>query len=176
MGVLKEYRCLAHGPFEGEEPVCPKAGCTTVERAFFTPVGIRSPRTSSLDQSLNRIAAEHGLTDMNNHGGTTAARVHPVLQGQARAQAEEYQSLLARRFGAKSFTQTNAGLGAWGSVAPGGVYRSGGEIVEAQRGQGAAASMAAIGAPPTNAVAEAREALVKPRVERIFSADDRKVA
>lgn len=89
MAIIKEFRCAGHGPFEAEEPICPQ-GCTArITRDFRTPVGIStSGRTRGIDKTLEGIAAQYGLSDMNNHGGTTAARI-PVPGGNKHAAAME---------------------------------------------------------------------------------------
>lgn len=174
MGVVKEWLCAGHGFFEADEPICPKAGCTTVERAFLTPAGYVGARTRSIDQSFQRIAKDYGLSDMNNRDGK-AARVVDVPQGEARAQQEQYGEMLKRRFGAKSLVQTKNGMGAWGGVGPGGVYRAGGGIVEGGRGPGAPAATAAIGAPRENVLSEVAPALTKPRVKVTRDPDNLRV-
>lgn len=64
MAVLKEFKCLMHGSFEGYEPVC-SHGCTTVVREFLTAPGYKSAKTKISDTALNRMAARYGLTDMS---------------------------------------------------------------------------------------------------------------
>lgn len=175
MGVLREFVCFGHGRFDSDEPVCPH-GCTVVERVFITAPGLTSNRTKSTDRLLEGIAKDYGLSDMNNHGGTTAARVKPVLQGEARRQQETYNEMLGRRFGVKSIVETDNGTGGWGAVGPGGIYRQGGEIVEKGRGPGAPATTHSLGAPDSNAVGEAREALTPKPVIKIRDPQNLKVA
>lgn len=67
--VKKEWRCLAHGPFDGLEGVCP-SGCTTVVREFRTAPGTRSPSTKKSDAALEHLAARYNLTDMTNKNGS----------------------------------------------------------------------------------------------------------
>lgn len=164
MGVMKEWICFGHGPFESEEAVCPK-GCTLVERAFRTPVGVVGERSRNIDNTLNMIAGSYGLSDMNNDGGRGAARVVSSATKRGMVDAEAYNGMLRKRFGAKSLVPTRDGVGAWGGVGPGGVYRAqGGGVVEEGRGPGAGASTAAIGAPSENRLAEIAPQLEKPRV------------
>ena len=100
MGIIKEFSCPGHGPFEAEEPVCPR-GCTAgVSRQFRTPTSISTGgRTRGIDQSLERIAKEFGLTDMNNHGGTTAARVQSPQARQIAAQQEAIRRRFPKNWG-----------------------------------------------------------------------------
>lgn len=70
MAVIKEYSCLAHGPFEAAEPICPH-GCTTaVKRQFFTAPGTRSAKTKASDVALERLARRFGLSDISNRKGS----------------------------------------------------------------------------------------------------------
>lgn len=174
MGVVREFRCFGHGFFESEEPVCPR-GCTTVERAFLTAPGHLSREARSIDRTFNTIAKDFGLSDMNNRDGK-GARVVRAAQGEARSQQKRFSEMLQKRFGAQSVVNTQHGMGGWGGVNKGGVYRAGGGIVEENRGPGAPAALAAIRAPATNAVEEVKEALVRPRVTVIRDPENLKVA
>ncbi len=72
MAVTKEFRCLAHGPFEGKEPMCPH-GCTTVVREFRTAPAGKSEKTKVSDRALDRLAERYRLTDMSNRNGSVGA-------------------------------------------------------------------------------------------------------
>lgn len=77
MAVTKEWRCLAHGEFDGAEGVCPR-GCTTVVREFRTAPAGRSAKTKTSDQALERLAKRFGLSDMTNKDGSVGgSRKHP---------------------------------------------------------------------------------------------------
>jgi hypothetical protein len=68
MAVLKEFKCLAHGFFDGWEPKCPH-GCTGDElimRVFLTPVGTQSDATRHNDSTLKSLAGEYGMTDIKS--------------------------------------------------------------------------------------------------------------
>lgn len=71
MAVVKEWRCLAHGPFDGAEGVCP-SGCTTVVREFRSAPGGRSDKTRATDAALQRLATRFGYTDISNRKGSVA--------------------------------------------------------------------------------------------------------
>ena len=66
---IKEYRCLAHGPFESRSkaPKCPH-GCTTVEWSPRTPpmVATRRGFTQQQDALQMAIAQRYGLTDLKS--------------------------------------------------------------------------------------------------------------
>lgn len=75
MKPVKEWKCEAHGYFESTRPECPY-GCTTVVRVHLTPPAIRtSGRTANIDNTLNRLAAHHGMTDISNRNGSVASSV-----------------------------------------------------------------------------------------------------
>jgi hypothetical protein len=117
MSIKKEWMCMAHGPFESAKPQCPK-GCTTVERRFFTPTSIKtSDRTKNIDRTLETLAKDFGLSNMNNQNGTSAAkRPNPTQVNQMEAMNEA----IKQRFG------VNMG-GGWG-----GMPEKGGAPVAAQ--------------------------------------------
>jgi len=69
MAVTREWKCLAHGPFEGPNGVCPH-GCTVVVREFRTAPGGKSEKTKISDRALDRLAARYKLTDMSNRNGS----------------------------------------------------------------------------------------------------------
>lgn len=77
--ILKEFRCAAHGDFEASHPICPHMGCESehVERVFLTPVGLRSDRTKATDSTLDGIARDYRLSDMNNRGGRAVLEGDP---------------------------------------------------------------------------------------------------
>jgi len=106
IGVIKEFRCRAHGDFEGTEPECPH-GCTgTVDRVFLTPAAFRSNRTTRIDQRVENLAKAHNLTDISNRGGRAAIREKPGAQ----RDRDEVAKMIRERYGDKP----------WGSIPKGG--------------------------------------------------------
>src|SRR6266850_1196813 len=77
MAVTKEYRCLAHGPFDAKEARCPH-GCGTVVREFRTAPGGRSSRTKAADGALEHLARRYGLSDMSNRSGSVGGSRRPA--------------------------------------------------------------------------------------------------
>lgn len=67
--IKREYRCFAHGFFEGTQPICPYGCDTAIERAFLTAPALSSPRTRNIDRTLAALAKDYGLTDMTNRRG-----------------------------------------------------------------------------------------------------------
>jgi hypothetical protein len=65
MGVLNDYKCPAHGYFEGKEPVCPH-GCTDVQVVFLQPVGVTSDRTKGSDKTLKQLALDFKMSDVKS--------------------------------------------------------------------------------------------------------------
>ena len=74
MAVLNDYNCLAHGHFESMTGHCPH-GCSRelVSIVHLKAPGLVSGRTKGIDKTLQGLAKDHGLSDMNNHNGTTGA-------------------------------------------------------------------------------------------------------
>jgi hypothetical protein len=71
MAVIKEFECMAHGYFEGTEPVCPE-GCSgeaMVRRVFLTAPSIQSTGYNNINDTFESLAEEHGLSNMSNRGG-----------------------------------------------------------------------------------------------------------
>ena len=58
MAVIKEWKCAAHGDFEGSHPICPELGCdsASVERAFRTPVSVSQGKYKRFDGGLRQTA------------------------------------------------------------------------------------------------------------------------
>lgn len=140
MAVLKEFKCFAHGFFEGFEARCPK-GCTTVQQVFLTPVGTRSDKTKSADANLRQIALDFGLSNMASARQGEAARIKTKQQ----RDAEALEVKLRHRFA---------------PMAKGGTFNA--ETKKSTGSGGALAAMAAQGATPTPQVLAAREAFVTP--------------
>lgn len=111
MAIIKEYRCLAHGPFDSADGVCP-SGCTTVVREFRTAPGGRSARTKGIDKTLEGMAARFGLTDMSNSGG---------------------ESVGANRVAARGM---NSMAPVWGNIPKGNVFEAGKGEVQVDGSQG----------------------------------------
>ena len=65
MSVLNDYKCPAHGYFEGREPVCPH-GCTDVQVVFLQPVGTVSNRTKGSDKTLKQLALDFNMSDIKS--------------------------------------------------------------------------------------------------------------
>jgi hypothetical protein len=65
MSVLNDYKCPAHGYFEGRKPVCPH-GCTDVQVVFLQPVGTVSNRTKGSDKTLKQLALDFNMSDIKS--------------------------------------------------------------------------------------------------------------
>ncbi len=70
MGVLKEFKCLAHGPFETRDSParCPH-GCKSIVRIFTQAPGFKSDTTKRRDNMTRWQANQMGVTDMSNAQG-----------------------------------------------------------------------------------------------------------
>ena len=71
MAIVKEWECAAHGGFDSGEPVCPYGcrGTGMVERAFRTPPSIQTAGYRSVNATIDSLAAEAGVTQINQRGG-----------------------------------------------------------------------------------------------------------
>lgn len=164
-GVIKEFLCFAHGPFEAREPVCP-SGCTLVEREFRTPVGLRTRASIGVDKTLDTIARDYKLSDINTRRDATVGRVTDAKTRKAMEQQVAMREHLTRKFSGSHLVDTQHGVGGWGGVPKQG---------------GVPAMMAASGAPTDNALESVKDALVKPKTIPIrdpqnLSVKDAKVA
>jgi len=67
MPILKEYRCLAHGPFEAFDAKCP-SGCGSglVKREIRTAPAHRRQNMKFIDRQMDLLAKDHGLTDLRS--------------------------------------------------------------------------------------------------------------
>lgn len=146
MAINKEWRCFGHGTFESdqEKPLCPFAGCDTVERVFLTPVGLGSARTKNIDNTFSSLAKTYGMTDIDNRGGRAAKRAPANHEQKQR----ELAKIIRERYG-----------NGWGEVPQGGTYNTQTKQVEGG-GAGAMGALARYGAAPANTVEQVREALV----------------
>ena len=74
MAVLNDYVCMAHGQFESRTGKCPHGcGAKMVHVVFNKAPAFHGGRTANIDRNLALLAKDHGLTDMNNHGGDSGA-------------------------------------------------------------------------------------------------------
>ena len=55
---MKDWKCAAHGSFEGTHPICPEMGCLSekVEREFRTPVSVSQGKYNRFDRGLRKTA------------------------------------------------------------------------------------------------------------------------
>ena len=93
-GVLNDYVCAGHGNFESRTGKCPH-GCSPklVEIRFNKAPGMVTARTRGIDNTLRGLAKDHGLTNMNNHNGTTGAFIPDPNMG--RAEQEMQRNIMA---------------------------------------------------------------------------------
>lgn len=106
MAVLHDWKCMAHGVFESTTGRCPHGcGKGMTEIIYLKPPGMVTGRTRGIDRTLQTLANDHGLTDMNNHGGETAAFIpDPSMAKQERVMQEK---LLAGQTFAGAIGQNN---------------------------------------------------------------------
>lgn len=142
MPTVKEWRCLAHGPFEGPIGECPYGCKGTVHREFRTPPAFRSERTGNIDSTLANLAARHGMSDISNRGGAAAKR----MSGAQEAQRKDLATMIHERYG-----------DGWGKIAKGGTMNVKTKEVTGG-GAGAPASLAQYGGHADNALDEVKPA------------------
>jgi hypothetical protein len=71
MAVVKEWQCMAHGYFDGTEPICPH-GCESdsmVRRVFLTAPTIQSQGYRNMNATFEHLARENGVSDLRQRGG-----------------------------------------------------------------------------------------------------------
>jgi len=63
--IVKEWRCLAHGPFENASGKC-KHGCSNrfVTQEFRTPISIRHGSTTVADGTARSLAESYNMSDI----------------------------------------------------------------------------------------------------------------
>jgi hypothetical protein len=84
MAIIKEWRCAAHGEFEGPEGICPR-GCPKrfVVQEIRTPPAYHDGRTANIDRTLDGLADSVGLTDLSNRNGS-------VMNSQRKSQGPDF--------------------------------------------------------------------------------------
>ena len=151
MAVLADYSCAAHGIFESMTGHCP-SGCSDsfVNKVFLQAPGLTSARTKNIDGTLRGLAADFGLTDLNNQNGTSA-----VIRPDPRKIAAR-DSLMGK---------LGETANSWGEMQPGGVFQVGkGAVpVDGRAGQGAISTLASVGARADNALEAVKPALMPPK-------------
>ena len=135
MAVLSDWSCAAHGVFESMTGRCPH-GCSNsfVNKVFLQAPGLKSARTTNIDKTLQNLAGDFGLTDLNNQGGTSA-----VVRPNSRAVAAREQ--LMGKLGDTSH--------AWGQIPTGSA--------------GVNQAIASQKLVPDNALSSIKPSLVQPR-------------
>jgi hypothetical protein len=71
---LFDYQCQAHGIIrDSYTGKCPH-GCDKafVQKVFLKAPGLKSDRTKNIDSTVRDLAADYGLTNLNNQNGTSA--------------------------------------------------------------------------------------------------------
>ena len=90
MAVYHDYNCIAHGLFESKTGLCPHGcGKAMSTKVYINPPAYHGGRTASIDRTLQGLAKDHGLSDMNNQNGTGAAFRHDPNMDRAAKQAQE---------------------------------------------------------------------------------------
>jgi hypothetical protein len=93
MAAINDYVCMAHGAFTNRTGICPHGCGRSMSHVVFNkPVGMVSGRTKGIDGTLATLAKDHGLSDMNNHNGTTGAFIPDP--GYTRAQREMQEAMM----------------------------------------------------------------------------------
>jgi hypothetical protein len=90
MAVVNDYKCLAHGLFESRSGKCPHGcGKAMVEIVFLKAPGMVTGRTHNIDRTLQGLADDHGLSDMNNQGGTSSVFRHDPKMDKQQSQMQQ---------------------------------------------------------------------------------------
>lgn len=66
MGVLKDFKCLEHGFFESNEPICPE-GCTDgISVVFLQAPLFKSEKSKAADDHIKGLASDFGMSDIKS--------------------------------------------------------------------------------------------------------------
>ena len=96
MAIVKEYQCAAHGDFEATEAECPHGcGYGMVERVFRTPISIQTQGFRNMNSTLENVAKENKMSDMDQRGGDGMIRT----DWRARRRISEAGEMLAHKKG-----------------------------------------------------------------------------
>lgn len=142
MGILKEFVCLGHGPFESDKPICPR-GCTATEREFRTAPAYHDGNNNRVDRLVRSQVDAMGLGNIktNLREGETARIESPAMRQQA-----DFQNAIRKKYPSN-----------WGALAPGGTMNvKTGAVDNAGRGAGAVATVTEHHAEATDAVTKLR--------------------
>ena len=110
MAIMKEWRCLIHGEFDGTHPICPGPRCASkvVVQEFRTAPGAKSARTKFTDAGLRKSADMYGINNFKSAKPgevSFAGRSDPAL-GQKVLWGDECKQVFGQSF--SQLTQTAA--------------------------------------------------------------------
>ena len=113
MAVTHDYRCSAHGPYEGTSAKCPHCGHSKFTKLEFNQApSFKSARTKNSDSTLKQLALDYKMTNIKNDkaGGS----VMDAMRKGNRAPAMQPGAVM------QSFRENPRRESAWlGSAAPG---------------------------------------------------------
>ena len=64
--ILKDFKCVEHGYFEGYYPQCPKGCVDDIMRVYLKAPAYKSDRTKKADRTLNNLASDFQMTDIKS--------------------------------------------------------------------------------------------------------------
>ena len=64
--ILKDFKCVEHGYFEGYYPQCPKGCVDDIMRVYLKAPAYKSDRTKKADRTLNNLATDFQMTDIKS--------------------------------------------------------------------------------------------------------------
>ena len=64
--ILKDFKCVEHGYFEGYYPQCPQGCVDDIMRVYLKAPAYKSDRTKKADRTLNNLASDFQMTDIKS--------------------------------------------------------------------------------------------------------------
>ena len=64
--ILKDFKCMQHGFFEGYYPQCPQGCVDDIMRVYLKAPAFKSDRTKRADRALTNLASDFKMTDIKS--------------------------------------------------------------------------------------------------------------
>lgn len=64
--ILKDFKCVEHGYFEGYYPQCPQGCVDDIMRVYLKAPAFKSDRTKRTDKTVQNLATDFKMTDIKS--------------------------------------------------------------------------------------------------------------